>query len=161
MAENLNNSTTPDVLSKMGGALRDPLLINIGREEWRKKFIRTLEYWSCDDNALSIYQFCKEYGFTKRMLEVWRGKYPDVEDAFIEVKDRIGLNRWMLAFMRKASETLFLKDIHNYHKEWLDINKYHADMKKVDEGENGIQVVYLKEAPKTGKVKPKPKKVRE
>lgn len=153
--ENLHSTTQANTLSKTMGILRDSLLLNPGRDEWRQRFCKTLELWSSDENALSIHQFCTEYGFTRRQLEDYRKQYPEIEQMMKEVKERIGHNRWMLAFMRKASETLFLKDIHHYHEEWRDINKYHADLRKEEDKTSGIQVVYIKDTPDTGQVKPR------
>lgn len=151
----INPSAVVIPLSKTGGILRDPLFMNPTNQEWRDKLKKTLEIWSSVPTALSLYQFYREYGIPKKKMDKWRETYPEINEMIEEVKDRIGENRWLLAFMRKSSEALFLKDIHHYHKEWREINKYHADLKKEEDKTSGIQVVYLKEVVDTGKVKSK------
>lgn len=128
------------------------------KQEWRQRLITTLDLWSQEEDAYTLDQFCTLYGLPYQTFINWQEKYKDVRDMVVEVKRKLGDRRWRKAFLRQASETMVNRDLHKYLPEQEVINKYWSDLKKTEEIQSGIQVVYLKEAPKTGKVKPKRKK---
>lgn len=159
VVENGEPITVMQTLSKIGiGPLRTGLLLNPGATEWRQRLITTLDLWSLEETSITLYQFCREYGLAYRLFCKWCEKYEDLGDMRDEVKLRIGDTHYRDAYRKRASETLVLKDLHKYWPEWADVNKYHADLRKDEQLQQGIQVVYIKDAPDTGKVKPKKKR---
>ena len=153
------DSTVMKTLSPNGmNSLRHAEMLHPGLLEWRQRLITTLDLWSLEETSITLYQFCREYGIAYNKFCRWCTEYEDLREMRDEVKIRLGDTHYRDAYRRKASETLVLKDLHLYLPEWKEVNKYHADLRKDEQLQQGIQVVYIKDAPDTGKVKPKKKK---
>lgn len=104
-----------------------------GRDDWRKRLINTLFIWSERPTSLEVMQFCIEYKIPYRTLKEWVDKYPEVKEAYDNVKLSIACHRRVGSMNKKLDGAYAYKDMHIYDPEWLAINKYHSDMKKDEE----------------------------
>jgi hypothetical protein len=123
-ARELSNSRTwMDFLSK------DTLAAYPGRDEWRERLIYTLLKWSEKPTSLEVMQFCIEYKIPRSTLYEWVEKYPEVKQAYENMKLTLACHRRVGAMNKKLDGAYAYKDMHAYDPEWLAINKYHSDMK--------------------------------
>lgn len=123
------------------------------KDEWRKRLINTMYEWAQSDDALEITQFCFEWKMRRQLLYEWRDKYPDIKEAMNEIKLYLGIRRRNGALLKRFDKDMALRDMHCYDPEWHEINKYHADLKRLEGPAQGIVVVEIPAAPDTGRVK--------
>ena len=127
-AHELSNSRTwVDFLSK------ETFSIYPGKDEWRQRLIYTMLKWSEKKTSLEIMQFCIEYKIPRRTLKEWVDKYPEVKDAYEDMKLALACHRRVGSMNKKLDGAYAYKDMHIYDPEWHAINKYHSDMKKEEE----------------------------
>lgn len=103
------------------------------KDDWRKRFILTLMEWASKEDSLEITDFALEMKMHRSMLYRWVDKWPDIKQAFEMAKLMIASRRKKGALTRKFDKDVVFKDLHKYDPEWLEINKYHSDMKKDEE----------------------------
>ena len=103
------------------------------KQDWRNRFIYTLMEWATKDDSLEITDFALEMKMRRMTIYDWANKYPDIKAAFEQAKLMIASRRKKGALTRKFDKDVVFKDLHRYDPEWLDINKYHSDMKKEEE----------------------------
>ncbi len=132
--KNPQDSTKLELISKDCSYL-DYLSDNSGRlfpdkEGWRLRLRYTMLCWADENDKFEIEQFCREYQIPRRTLYFWRDKYPDIRQTIDDIRVNIGSTRRIGALTRKLDKDVVFKDIHKYDPEWLDINKYHNDLKK-------------------------------
>ncbi len=112
---------------------KETLSIYPGKDEWRQRLIYTLLKWSERKDSLEIMQFCIEYKIPYRTLKEWIDKYPEVQEAYKDVKLAVACHRRIGSMNKKLDGAYAYKDMHMYDPEWHAINKYHSDMKKDEE----------------------------
>lgn len=100
------------------------------KDDWRKRFILTLLEWASREENLEITDFAIDMKMHRSMLYRWVGKYPDIKEAFDMAKLMVGSRRKKGALKKVFDKDVVFKDLHKYDPEWLEINKYHSDMKK-------------------------------
>jgi hypothetical protein len=100
------------------------------KDDWRKRFILTLLEWASKEDSLEIGDFILEMKMHKSMFCRWMKNYPDISDAYDHAKLLIASRRRKGALTRKFDKEVVFRDIHRYDPEWLEINKYHSEMKK-------------------------------
>lgn len=103
------------------------------KDDWRKRFILTLMEWASKEDSLDITDFALEMKMHRSMLYRWVEKWPDIKQAFDMAKLMLASRRKKGALTRKFDKDVVFKDLHKYDPEWLEINKYHSDMKKDEE----------------------------
>lgn len=103
------------------------------KDDWRKRFICTLLAWAGKEDSVEITDFALEMKMRRMTITDWCHKYPDMRDAYDQAKLMIASRRKKGALVRKYDKEVVFKDIHRYDPEWLEINKYHSDMKKEEE----------------------------
>ena len=118
-----NSRTWQDFLSK------EVLALYPGRDDWRKRLIHTMLTWSEKKDSLEIIQFCLEYKLPRRTLQTWADKYPEIKEAYEDMKLHIACHRRIGSMNKKLDGAYAYKDMHIYDPEWHSINKYHSDMK--------------------------------
>lgn len=97
--------------------------------DWRNRFIYTMLEWASKDDSLEITDFALELKMHRSMLYRWINTYSDIKDAYDQVKLMIASRRKKGALTKKFDKDVVFKDLHKYDPEWLEINKYHSDMK--------------------------------
>jgi hypothetical protein len=123
-ASELSNSRTwQDFISA------ETLNLYPGRDDWRKRLIHTMLTWSEKKESLEIIQFCLEYKLPRRTLQTWADKYPDIKEAYENMKLHIACHRRVGSMHKKLDGAYAYKDMHIYDPEWHAINKYHSDMR--------------------------------
>ncbi len=130
-----NNRTWVDFIEN------DAFMLFPDKDEWRKRFIYTMLEWSQRDDSLEITDFALEMKMRRALLYEWNERYADFREAFNHVKLIIGSRRRKGALVRKFDKDVVFKDMHKYDPEWLDINKYHSDMKKDEEDKPHVFIV--------------------
>lgn len=111
----------------------DAYMLFPGKQDWRKRFIYTLLEWASKDDSLEIVDFALEMKMRRQTIYEWANKYPDLKEALDHARMMIGSRRRKGALVRKFDKDVVFKDMHKYDPEWLEINKYHSDMKKDEE----------------------------
>ncbi len=103
------------------------------KNDWRNRFIYTLLEWASKDDSLEITDFALEMKMRRMTINDWTHKYPDIKEAYDQAKLMIGSRRRKGSMLKKLDGSYAYKDMHKYDPEWLEINKYHSDMKKEEE----------------------------
>jgi hypothetical protein len=103
------------------------------KQDWRQRFICTLLEWASLETSVEITDFALEMKMRRQTVKDWAAKYPDIKDAYDQAKLMIGSRKRKGALTRKFDKDVVFKDLHRYDPEWLEINKYHSDMKKEEE----------------------------
>lgn len=122
-----NSRTWIDFLDK------ETLNLYPGRDDWRQRLIYTMMRWAEKSTSLEILQFCMEYKIPRMTLYEWTEKYPDVKDAYINMKLALACHRRVGTMNKKLDGAYAYRDMHMYDKEWDSVNKYHSDMRKEEE----------------------------
>jgi len=133
------------------------------RDSWREQLIYTLYRWAeleqvdYKDKPINVdlVQFCMEYRISRSSLYGWAEQYPDIKKALDEVKLILACRRRIGALTKNFDKDVAFRDMHKYDPEWIDIDKYHAALKKDEEVQGGIRVIEIERIPSTGKVKPR------
>lgn len=111
----------------------DTFLFFPEKDEWRQRFIYTLLSWAEREDSLEVNEFIFLMKIRRALLFEWCEKYQDIKQAYDLAKLMIGTRRKKGALNRKFDKDVVRWDIHKYDPEWLEINKYHSDMKKDEE----------------------------
>lgn len=123
------------------------------KQDWRERLINTMYEWAQLDDSLEITQFCIEWKIPRRTLYGWRDAHPDIKQAIDDIKIILGNRRRLGVIHKKFDKDMVLKDMHCYDPEWLEINKYHAELKRQEEVQKGIVVVEIPSTPSSDRVK--------
>ena len=99
------------------------------KQDWRLRFIYTLLEWAMKDDSLEITDFALEMKMRRQTIYEWADKYPDIKQAMDQARLMIASRRKKGALTKKFDKDVVFKDLHKYDPEWLEINKYHSDMK--------------------------------
>jgi hypothetical protein len=111
------------------------------RDDWRKRFIYTMLEWASREDSLEITDFAIEMKMHRSMLYRWIGKWQDIKESFEIAKLMIASRRKKGALTRKFDKDVVFKDLHKYDSEWLEVNKYHSDMKKEEEKQSHTFII--------------------
>jgi len=122
-----NSRTWIDFLDK------ETLSLYPGKDDWRQRLIYTMLKWSEKPTSLELMQFCMEYKIPRTTLKEWVNKYPEVKEAYDNIKLIIACHRRVGTMNKKLDGAYAYKDMHIYDPEWHAINKYHSDMRKDEE----------------------------
>lgn len=101
------------------------------KKDWRKRLVFTLLEWAQKDTSLDMIGFIEEMKlFDRKTLYRWEQKYPDIKEGLEMARLLIASRHYTGALTRKLDKDVAFKDMHRLDSEWLEINKYHADLKK-------------------------------
>lgn len=103
------------------------------KDQWRQQFIGMFFQWAEKEDSLDIVQFSSSIKLRRCTLYDWANKYADVKEALDEVKLILAGRRRVGAMTRKYDKDAVYKDMHRYDPEWLEVNRYHADLKKEED----------------------------
>lgn len=103
------------------------------QNDWRKRFILTLLEWASKDDSLDITDFPLEMKMHRSMFYRWIATYQDIKEASEIAKLMLASRRKKGALTRKFDKDVVFKDLHKYDPEWLEINRYHSEMKRDEE----------------------------
>jgi hypothetical protein len=119
----------------------DAFMMFPDKDDWRERVCYTMLQWAEKEDSLEIMDFALEFKIRRQTLYEWADRYPDFRKCFDYVKLIIGSRRRKGALTRKYDKDVVFKDIHRYDPEWLEINKYHSDMKKDEEKQSTTFIV--------------------
>lgn len=110
----------------------DSISNNPGKEDWRKRVIYTMYKFASDKNSLDVMQFCMKYKIPWRTLHDWVNAYPDLENAYTEMKRMIACHRKIGSMHKKLDSGAAYKDMHLLDPDWHEkVNKYLADLRNI------------------------------
>lgn len=121
---------------------------NPGKDEWRKRLIRTMFMEAFKGDILEIWEFSEKYLIPPEKLSKWAKQYDDMAKAFDYFKRIIASKRRAGCMRKKLDSYSSLRDIHLLDSKDDEVNRYHLELKKLKDLED--QVRYLVEI-----VKPK------
>lgn len=119
----------------------DAFMLFPGKDDWRKRFACTLLTWASKEDSVEITDFALEMKMRRSTINEWAAKYPDLKDAYDQARLMIASRRKKGALIRKYDKDVVFKDLHRYDPEWLEINKYHSDMKKDEDKQNHTFII--------------------
>jgi hypothetical protein len=135
--ETHNNTTTMQLLTTSETWCEflnnDTFMLFPAKDDWRKRFMYTLLEWALKEDSLEITDFAIEMKMRRTTLYRWAEEYSDLKDVLDYARLIIGSRKRKGALTRKFDKDVVFKDMHKYDPEWLEINKYHSDMKKEEE----------------------------
>jgi hypothetical protein len=133
-SKTINNSTDIQLLTTSGTWCEylneDAFMMFPGKDDWRKRFMYTLLEWASKEDSLEITDFAIAMKMRRRTLYKWAEEYEDIKDALDNARLIIGSRRRKGALTRKFDKDVAFKDMHKYDPEWIEINKYHSEMRK-------------------------------
>ena len=106
------------------------LMMNPGKDEWRKRLTNTMLIWADQEKPLEIMEFCIKYRIPYSTLRDLVRQYPDIEKVYNEVKLMIACNRRVGSMRKQLDANSAYRDMHVLDPEWHFVNKYQADLKK-------------------------------
>lgn len=134
MAKNTNPTKDIQLLTTSGTWCEylngDAFMLFPSKDDWRKRFMYTLLNWASKEDSLEITDFAMEMKMHRRTLYKWAEQYADLQDALEIARLMIGSRRRKGAMIKKLDGAYAYKDMHKYDPEWLEINKYHSEMRK-------------------------------
>lgn len=119
----------------------DSFMLFPEKDDWRKRFNLTLLEWASKDDSVEITDFAIEMKMRRSTIYEWAAKYPDIKETLDHARLVIGSRRRKGALTRKYDKDVVFKDMHKYDPEWLDINKYHSDMKKDEDKQSHTFII--------------------
>lgn len=123
--------------------------------DWRKRFCATMLDWAERETSLDMVQFCQEYRYARQTVYDWINRYPDIKEMYNHCKLLVGCRRRVGALKKDFDRDTVFKDMHVYDPEWVEINKYHAELKQQYNNESsGSFMISIAPAPSTGMVPP-------
>lgn len=125
------------------------------KDNWRKRLIYSLYEWIENKDNIEVMQFCMEYKIPYTTLKEWINKYPDVKNAYNDIKLMLASRRRIGVVRKDFDREAVFKDLHTLDPEWLAINRYHAELKNIEAATAQMQIVEIPSARDTGKVKPR------
>lgn len=97
----------------------------------RKAFCDLIkEFGYTHPQASNMRTFSLAARISRKTLDNWRHALPDLDEAFLIMKEAIFARRKLAWDMKILSDTNYLRDSHIYEPEELELNKYHADLTK-------------------------------
>ena len=149
-----HNSTVPQFISKNHDWLDNQALIFFPEKaDWRKRLNYSMMKWAEDDNALEIGQFCMDYKVSKHTLREWVLKYPDVAEAYKQMKYMIATRRKVGCIKKQYDPASCFKDMHTLDEDWIAVDQYHNNLKKDIQNDNTTKVIVLSQL-ETGELVP-------
>jgi len=145
-----NDSLSSSPLSKIRNKLMDPfywMISDVPDDYLRDLSIEYLDYLDNNPNILRIYTFFAGKRISNTTIDTWRKKSPLFNAAYELGKDILAERRERDAWEHGGAVTIFLKTQHLYDPKWIEINKYHSDLKKEEASQSEVRYVYL-EKPK-------------
>ncbi len=117
--------------------------------EWRAQVKYSLMRWAEEDDSFFVQDFCTRYKISRFKLYAWADQYPDLKDALDHAKLLLASRKLKGALFKNLDKEVVYKDMHKLDPEYLEINKYHADLKRSEQPE-AQQTIVIQEASDSG-----------
>lgn len=111
-----------------------------------ERLIYTFCLWSEAEKSYDITQFCMEYKIPRKSFYLLIDKHPKLKNTIEQIKIFLGCRKRIGALEKNLDKEVVFKDMHKYDPEWIEINKYHADLKK-EEGSGLLGKIGVELAP--------------
>ena len=136
-AQTINNSFDIQVLTNVRSisdfVKNDAYMYFPDKLDWRNRFCATVIECAEREDSLELVDFILEIRMGKTTFNEWQNRYPDIKEAVDFARLKIGSRKRKGALYRKYDKDVVFKDMHKYDPDWLEINKYHSDMRKAEE----------------------------
>ena len=140
----VKTNTVPLEISKNHNWLDNQAFIFFPEKaDWRNRLCYSMIKWAEDSNSLEIGQFCILYKVSYWTLREWVAQYPEVAQAYRNMKYLIASHRKVGCMTKKLDYTSCFKDMHTYDDDWVSVDKYHNDLKKDIQNDNTTKVIVL------------------
>lgn len=113
------------------------------RDSFRQRVAYTILTWSESEDALDLGQFFMIYKIPRQTFRDWCLKYPEINQAYQDAKLNIATKRRMGALKRTYDKDVAYKDMHVLDSDYLEINQYHAMLKKDEDKQPHVFNVIL------------------
>ncbi len=113
------------------------------KESFRQRVAYTILKWSETDEALDLGQFFMVYKIPRETFRAWCAKYPDIKQAYLDAKLNVATRRRLGALNKQFEKEVVFKDMHTYDSDYLEINQYHASLRKDEDKQPHVFNVIL------------------
>lgn len=103
--------------------------MNISNETWRKRLTNTMLTWAELPDSRDVMRFCMEYKIRRERLYAWAASYPDVAEAFQDMKLMIAANRREGCMIKKLDYTTAYRGMHRLDSEEAQNDTYTSRLK--------------------------------
>lgn len=128
---------------------KETLMQNPGREEWRQRLISTMLKEAAESDILEVMEFCLAYKINERKMRAWSEDYPDIKEAYEHMKLILASKRRIGCMRKKLDSYSSFRDIHLLDKTDDEVNRYHMDLKKLQDLEDQVKYLVEMVRPKT------------
>lgn len=134
MAKIPKRNTDPNEISNSRNWMdyldKETLQLYPGKDEWRKRLAYTMLKWAESKKSIEVLQFCMKFRIPYRTLKEWIDKYPDIKEAYEDMKLLISCNRKVRSMEKELDKDCAYKDMHILDPEWhTNVNVYHSELK--------------------------------
>lgn len=143
-AQSKNRIYAAAAFSDTTGAFQNPT-----SDEWRKEFISKAINWAKQENSISLMGFLRQCDIKRMTFYDWVEKYPDVAEAYNEMKLLFADNRMTGAIFKRMDTWISQRGIGLLDPEQHKVNVYEAAFKQKEESKD-IQFIVINAKPQVG-----------
>lgn len=111
-------------------------MLNImSTQELKNMVIDWMLDWVKKPDALTVVDFCSEHKIPRSTLYLWATKDEEFNSIFTNVKLELANKLYKGALKKELDREVAFKPLHTLDPEYLDINRYHASLKKEETGD--------------------------
>lgn len=100
-----------------------------------------------EERHYKIMPFFRARGVGSTDIKRWRQKYSEFDDKYKEMKAILGDRREYGALEKRLDAGIVARSMHRYDSEWADIDKHHADLRKIEQQIQGPITVVMDKIP--------------
>lgn len=104
------------------------------------RFSYNLVFNTKDPDPCTVHYWRAKVGLPRGTYDRWYAKYPEFKAIINEGKEMLGYIRERGMLKRELAERSTMFTMHNYSPDWLEFNKYHADLRNDDNKNSDIEV---------------------
>lgn len=120
------------------------------KDEWRKRLMFIMEKWADEDDALDMTMLIQRLKMPRKSFYRMLEEHEDVKAIYDEIKLYVGCRKRIGSLKKNFDRESAYKDMHKLDPEYVEINKYWADLKNEEAKNTGtifIEVPKTKELP--------------
>jgi hypothetical protein len=109
-----------------------------------KQLIKDLYHWAyTNEHAFHLSQFLRLRGLPKSSFHRWLSKYPQLKEAWSDIKYMLAGRIFENAMVGKYSGSLAQYVLPKMDPEWDEVSRYHASLKMPDDKSVTIDVIKM------------------
>lgn len=114
-----------------------------GGENWKERTAHTMLLWVEEEDAETIMGFCRKYHVPRDTLRNWVKSDETFKKTYDLVKLILADKDIQGAKHKRYDKDVVFKYLHKLDPDYEEINKYHADLKKPEETNNGNRTIIV------------------